>query len=136
LKFSGFSTELSNIPENTMITVNENNNDISISALPIVKDMEMPDSKESISKNIPVVQPESEDSALYEELCSLRRQISIDEGIPAYMAMHDKTIVEMCRVLPLDFDSLMTISGIGSRKIDKYGSKFIEIIKEHLEHGD
>jgi superfamily II DNA helicase RecQ len=134
LKLSGFSTELSNIPENTIITVHENNNhNISISVLPIVKDVEIPHRKHSISKNVPTIQPESEDSALYEELSSLRRQISLDEGIPAYIVMHDKTLLEMCRVLPLDFDSLMTISGIGSRKIAKYGSKFIEIIKAHVE---
>ena len=138
LKLSGFSAELSNVPKNSIITVDEDSNNILISALPTIKEVETlaetAISKKEILTNL--VQHEVENSALYDELSSLRRQISSDEGLPAYIICHDKTLLEMCKVLPLDFDSLLTISGMGSKKIKKYGSKFIEVIKAHIEHSD
>jgi ATP-dependent DNA helicase RecQ len=59
--------------------------------------------------------------------------MAIDEGVPPYIIVKDKTIIEMCKVLPTDSNSMLTISGMGSKKIDKYGSKFIEVIKAHIE---
>jgi ATP-dependent DNA helicase RecQ len=139
--------------QNAVISIDDSNNDININVVPvsintqatdnkpkietITKELETVDTKEPISKNRQSISHkaiiEPENSALYDELSSLRRQISSDEGIPPYMVMHDKTLIEMCKTLPLDFDSLLAISGIGSRKIDKYGNKFIEIIKSHID---
>jgi ATP-dependent DNA helicase RecQ len=132
LKFSSFSTELSDITPNAVISIDDSNN-ITISVEHVSNDKVIvpnnPVAEQAIPKNIDI---EDYSTELFHKLSALRRQIAIDEGLPPYIICKDKTIIEMCKVLPTDSNSMLTISGMGSKKIDKYGSKFIEVIKAHI----
>jgi ATP-dependent DNA helicase RecQ len=70
------------------------------------------------------------DNDLFTELKKLRKEISKDEGVPPYIIFHDKTLREMSYYLPVDSHSMLKISGVGTVKFKKYGSQFIEIIKQ------
>jgi ATP-dependent DNA helicase RecQ len=72
----------------------------------------------------------STDNDLFTELKKLRKEISKDEGVPPYIIFHDKTLREMSYYLPVDSHSMLKISGVGTVKFKKYGSQFIEIIKQ------
>jgi ATP-dependent DNA helicase RecQ len=48
------------------------------------------------------------------------------------VVFNDASLTEMCQMLPTDFDNFSMISGVGERKLEKYGPAFISVISEHL----
>jgi ATP-dependent DNA helicase RecQ len=72
------------------------------------------------------------DVALWEALRECRRQLAEEQGVPPYVIFHDRTLQEMCASLPRSAAQLGRISGVGERKLDKYGSRFLQVIDNHL----
>lgn len=63
-------------------------------------------------------------------LRALRTEIAREEAIPPYIVFSDKTLVDMCVKLPFTREEMLTVSGVGEHKYEKYGERFIERIKE------
>ncbi|MGH9319120.1 MAG: DNA helicase RecQ [Vicinamibacteria bacterium] len=76
----------------------------------------------------PVVSPV--DESLFERLREKRREIARDRNVPAYVIFHDRTLAEMARRRPSSLDAMRSISGVGEAKLEKYGSLFLEVIRE------
>jgi len=76
-----------------------------------------------------------EDSQLFQALCILRQEIAKREQVPPYVIFHDLTLREMSARLPVDYESMLAISGVGEIKMQKYGQLFMELICSHsLDH--
>jgi ATP-dependent DNA helicase RecQ len=73
--------------------------------------------------------------ALFQHLRGLRATIARTEGIAAFMVFPDRTLIEMARAKPVDLYALRTVHGVGERKRDAYGERFVTAIAEHLAHG-
>jgi ATP-dependent DNA helicase RecQ len=73
------------------------------------------------------------DEALFQHLRGLRATIARAEGIAAFMVFPDRTLIEMARVKPVDLYALRTVHGVGERKRDAYGSRFVEAIGDFLQ---
>ncbi|MDH5371484.1 MAG: ATP-dependent DNA helicase [Acidimicrobiia bacterium] len=71
-----------------------------------------------------------EDSELFEELRSLRRELADERGFPAYIVFSDATLREMARLLPDNPTKLLAISGVGQKKLDSYGGAFLGLIED------
>jgi ATP-dependent DNA helicase RecQ len=71
---------------------------------------------------------EGEDE-LFEELRTLRRQIAEREGVPAYVIFHDSTLREMAAARPATEVELLDVSGVGQRKLEKYGEEFLQVLR-------
>ena len=52
--------------------------------------------------------------------------------MPPYVIFHDRTLQEMCASLPRNSVQLGRITGVGERKLDRYGSRFLRVIDQHL----
>ena len=50
--------------------------------------------------------------------------------MPPYVIFHDSTLVEMCSAVPKTLDAFSKLSGVGERKLMKYGEAFIAAIKD------
>ena len=50
------------------------------------------------------------------------------------MVFPDRTLIEMARQKPVDLWALRTIHGVGERKREAYGDKFVAAIAEFLAH--
>jgi ATP-dependent DNA helicase RecQ len=50
------------------------------------------------------------------------------QGVPPYVIFHDSTLVEMCSAVPQTLDEFATLSGVGERKLLKYGEAFLATI--------
>ncbi len=72
------------------------------------------------------------DIALWEALRERRRQLAEEQGVPPYVIFHDRTLQEMCLTLPADAGAFGQISGVGERKLEKYGTEFLQVIQDHL----
>ncbi|MCM1108553.1 MAG: DNA helicase RecQ [Clostridium sp.] len=75
----------------------------------------------------PVVRPDDEN--LFEELRALRRKLADEQNIPPYIVMSDKVLRALCEARPHTLEEFGAVSGIGEYKRDKYGEKFIRIIR-------
>lgn len=73
------------------------------------------------------------DNDLFSLLRGLRMYLAGEEGIPPYMVFGDNTLKEMSTRMPLTKEQLLDISGVGEKKVEKYGEKFIEKIKEYVD---
>lgn len=72
---------------------------------------------------------------LFERLRALRLVIAREEGMPPYIIFNDKTLIDMCEKLPVDADTMLSVSGVGQNKLMKYGSRFTEEINKFVsEH--
>jgi ATP-dependent DNA helicase RecQ len=72
------------------------------------------------------------DVALWEALREHRRELAAEQGVPPYVIFHDRTLQEMCATLPQNLMQFGRISGVGERKLDKYGESFLALISGHL----
>jgi ATP-dependent DNA helicase RecQ len=70
----------------------------------------------------------SPDSPLFEELKKLRRRLADERGVPAYVIFSDATLLAMADRRPTNDAELLSISGIGPKKLATYGDAFLEAI--------
>ena len=73
--------------------------------------------------------PDDINVALWEALRECRRELAEEQGVPPYVIFHDSTLIEMCSVAPKTLDAFSKLSGVGERKLMKYGEAFIAAIK-------
>lgn len=70
---------------------------------------------------------------LFDSLRTLRRKIALRENLPPYMIFADSTLREMAQVFPTDHMAMIRISGVGERKLEKYGDEFLTEIQSYIE---
>jgi len=73
------------------------------------------------------------DEALFTELREARKKLAEAQNVPAYVIFHDSTLREMVQRRPRTPGALRDISGVGERKLDRYGEVFLNILKRHAE---
>ena len=71
------------------------------------------------------------ETILYQKLRALRRELAIDEDVPAYIVLSDASLVELATYLPHNLDELIRISGFGKVKLQKYGDAFLFVITDY-----
>ncbi len=76
--------------------------------------------------------PDDIDVVLWEALRDRRRQFADDQGVPPYVIFHDSTLQEMCVLLPQSITEFARLGGVGERKLEKYGTDFLQVINHHL----
>ena len=72
----------------------------------------------------------SEEDKVYEEFKALRRSISTEHEIPAYVIFGDKSLKEIARKLPLTQEEFLDINGVGKVKFEKYGAPFMQLCQK------
>ena len=48
--------------------------------------------------------------------------------MPPYVIFHDRTLREMCVVRPRNLDEFAGLTGVGQRKLEKYGQAFLDLL--------
>ncbi|MBT8097151.1 MAG: DNA helicase RecQ [Woeseia sp.] len=76
-----------------------------------------------------------QDRALWDALRACRQALANEHGVPPYVIFHDKTLREMLHARPASAADLLSISGVGQTKLDRYGEKFLDVLRaEPLSH--
>jgi len=70
---------------------------------------------------------------LFEELKLERTQIAYEKHIPPYRVFHDAALREMASFRPSNPEEFLDIKGVGKKKLDTYGGRFLEIINTWTE---
>ncbi|MDG6120107.1 DNA helicase RecQ [Lactococcus formosensis] len=68
---------------------------------------------------------------LFEELRTLRLDIAKSEGVPPFMIFSDASLKDMTRVMPLDEERFLEVSGVGQVKLKKYGQVFLKALNAY-----
>jgi superfamily I DNA/RNA helicase len=63
-----------------------------------------------------------------ERLKEWRSSLSRKLGVPAYIIMHDSTLIDIAQTKPVTLDELESIKGFGPVKITRYGEEILNII--------
>ena len=70
------------------------------------------------------------DPALREYLREWRRAAAKQQGVPAFVVMHDSALDEVCRKQPGSIPELLGISGFGEYKAALYGPRIFEALEQ------
>ncbi len=69
-----------------------------------------------------------EDAPLLSALKAKRRALAEAQRVPAYVVFPDRTLIEMAERRPDTLDAMAAISGVGAKKLERYGAAFLEVI--------
>jgi len=83
------------------------------------------------SFTIPGLPPTSgtEDPKIFEALRDLRTRCAAEEGMPPYIVFSDKVLHSLAAIKPITIEAFGNVAGIGEFKKNKYGAKFVAVIK-------
>ena len=69
------------------------------------------------------------DPALYQRLRELRKRLAEEQDIPAYLVFTNAALEDMCRRRPATPEEFLEVSGVGKRKLERYGEEFLRMIR-------
>ena len=71
------------------------------------------------------------DPVLFELLRQKRKELADTAGVPPFVIFSDKTLMEMAARFPQSAGTILQINGVGHVKQSRYGSDFLDIIKNY-----
>ena len=70
---------------------------------------------------------------MWEALRSLRRKLAEEHSVPPYVIFPDATLLEMLRSQPGSLREMAEVSGVGARKLERYGQAFLQVLNGAVE---
>lgn len=94
------------------------------------------DEEEVMESSVAGNMEEAFDTTLFSLLKDLRKNISKEENIPPFVIFQDPSLEDMCIQYPITIEEMTHIAGVGVGKAQKYGKRFIELIKNYVEENE
>ncbi|XP_070544113.1 bifunctional 3'-5' exonuclease/ATP-dependent helicase WRN-like isoform X2 [Ptychodera flava] len=84
------------------------------------------------------ISPEEQElqGVLYSKLVILRNELASNIGAAPYMIANNKNLLDLARIRPTSMKSLLKIDGISEARAEKFGAKFVEMLKEFCREKD
>lgn len=70
---------------------------------------------------------------LIQALIDWRREKYQKDNVPAYIILHQKTLLAIADLAPTTREELLTVKGFGKSKCDKYGDEILDVIRQGLK---
>jgi len=87
-----------------------------------------------------VVSSASVGSALDDTLLQMLKDLRLQEakrlGVKPWIIFMDPSLIDMATYYPASREDMVKISGVSAGKLDKYGAKFIALIKDYVDEND
>ena len=74
----------------------------------------------------------SQHPELVQALIDWRREKYQNENVPAYIILHQKTLLAIADIAPTTKEELLAVKGFGKSKCDKYGDEILEIVRKSV----
>jgi ATP-dependent DNA helicase RecQ len=84
----------------------------------------------------PRIEHDAADDGLFEKLRTLRKTLADAGNLPPYMIFNDATLKQMAARRPCDPEDFRKITGVGDKKLERYGGIFIGEIRRFCEKYD
>ncbi|WP_277964912.1 DNA helicase RecQ [Pseudomonas sp. RIT-To-2] len=75
----------------------------------------------------------AEERDQWEALRTLRRKLAEEHSVPPYVIFPDSTLLEMLRSQPGSMAEMAQVSGVGARKLERYGEAFLAVLNGGAE---
>ena len=82
---------------------------------------------------IRAARPAEPDDLLYAALKRWRLQRATADDLPAYVVFHNSTLAEIAGRRPRDLSELGVVPGVGTTKLERYGSDVLRVVAECRE---
>jgi ATP-dependent DNA helicase RecQ len=79
----------------------------------------------------PLIFDNEMDRALFADLKATRLELAREQNVPPYVIFHDRTLRELAIHKPNSLFAMSGISGVGERKMERYGQTFLDVITRH-----
>ena len=89
-----------------------------------------PKASKTAVREVEAPRKSSIESALFEELRLLRKQLADARRVPPFVIFPDIALKDMSRRLPQDDESFLAVSGVGEKKLQQFGPVFMKKIRE------
>ncbi|WAT00453.1 ATP-dependent DNA helicase RecQ [Rouxiella chamberiensis] len=76
------------------------------------------------------------DRKLFAKLRKLRKSLADEGNVPPYVVFNDTSLLEMAEQLPVSPGEMLNITGVGQRKLEKFGRPFMTLIRDHIDNDD
>lgn len=73
----------------------------------------------------------ADDPELYEELRLLRNDLAREAGMPSYIILNNKSLVDMANKKPVTYQDFLDVDGVGAVKADNYWKAFTDLISKY-----
>lgn len=70
---------------------------------------------------------------LVQALIDWRREKYQKDNVPAYIILHQKTLLAIADLAPTTKEELLTVKGFGKSKCDRYGDEILDVIRQGLK---
>jgi ATP-dependent DNA helicase RecQ len=70
------------------------------------------------------------DAGLFDRLRQWRGQTAREQGVPAYVILHDRALKEIAARKPQTMDDLLQVGGIGESKAARYGESLLQLLAD------
>ncbi|MCF8058363.1 MAG: DNA helicase RecQ [Bacteriovoracaceae bacterium] len=70
---------------------------------------------------------------LFNQLRELRRELAEEKKVPPYVIFGDKSLHDMCQLLPRNTDEFLLVNGVGESKCTNYGEAFLKTIHQYSQ---
>ena len=71
-----------------------------------------------------------EDFARFVQLRDLRNRLAREEGVVPYMVFNNEQLAQMVQGQLRSRTALLGISGVGEARVEKYGSEFLQLLRQ------
>ena len=68
--------------------------------------------------------------SVFERLRWWRMETAREHNVPAYVIFHDATLREIALAMPGSMEALRQVSGVGEKKLERYGEQIIQLVAE------
>jgi ATP-dependent DNA helicase RecQ len=73
------------------------------------------------------------DDELFNILKDLRKKVAKELNLPPFVIFQDPSLEDMAIQYPINLEEMTRIIGVGTGKAQRYGEKFVELIKKYVE---
>ncbi|MEM6986844.1 MAG: HRDC domain-containing protein, partial [Pseudomonadota bacterium] len=74
--------------------------------------------------------PPDVDPALWAQLRAFRMDLANVDDVPAYRVFTDATLAELAHRKPTHLADMLSVSGVGEAKLERYGDAFVAFFRE------
>ena len=76
---------------------------------------------------------ETDNPELFERLRVLRMNLAKEHKVPPYIVFGDKSLHDMCWVMPETKEQMLSVHGVGESKWERYGELFLQEIASYIQ---
>lgn len=73
---------------------------------------------------------------VFSRLRECRKTLAADDAVPAYAVFTDEELAGISRLPVLEVGNLISVRGVGDKKVEKYGKRLIELFKSKIEENE